>query len=59
MRYAYPCTIGEDEEEKATTGRLAYNVTFPDVVGAHTGGWSWEEAWRWLRTAWAPPWARM
>ena len=44
MRYAFPCTIGEDEEEKATTGRLAYNVTFPDVVGAHTGGWSWEEA---------------
>ena len=44
MRYAYPCNIVSDEEEKRATGRLAYNVTFPDVYGANTGGWSWEEA---------------
>ena len=40
MRYAFPCTITEDEEERVATGRLAYNVTFPDVRGAHTGGWN-------------------
>ena len=44
MRYAYPCIVVRDEEEKRATGRLAYNVTFPDVYGANTGGWSWEEA---------------
>lgn len=44
MRYAYPCVVVRDEEEKRATGRLAYNVTFPDVHGANTGGWSWEEA---------------
>ncbi len=44
MRYAYPCNIVSDEEEKQATGRQAYNVTFPDVYGASTGGWSWEEA---------------
>ena len=43
MRYAYPCNIVRDEEEERTTGREAYNVTFPDVYGANTGGWSWEE----------------
>ena len=44
MRYAYPCSIVSDEEEKRATGRQAYNVTFHDVYGANTGGWSWEEA---------------
>ena len=44
MRYAYPCSIARDEEEERTTGREAYTVTFPDVYGANTGGWSWEEA---------------
>jgi antitoxin HicB len=44
MRYAYPCNIVRDEEEARTTGREAYNVTFPDVYGANTGGWSWDEA---------------
>ena len=44
MRYAYPCNIVRDEEETRATGREAYNVTFPDVYGANTGGWSWEEA---------------
>jgi antitoxin HicB len=39
MRYAFPCEIVRDEE-----GREAYVVTFPDVYGATTGGWSWEEA---------------
>jgi antitoxin HicB len=39
MRYAFPCEIVRDEEE-----REAYVVTFPDVYGATTGGWSWEEA---------------
>ena len=44
MRYTYPCTIVRDEEEAQATGREAYNVTFPDVYGANTGAWSWEEA---------------
>ena len=44
MRYIYPCTIELDQEEKSTTGREAYNVTFPDVPEAITCGWSWEEA---------------
>ncbi|MXZ63276.1 MAG: hypothetical protein F4Y98_06710 [Chloroflexi bacterium] len=44
MRYAYPCSIVRDEEEARATGREAYAVTFPDVYGANTGGWSWDEA---------------
>ena len=44
MQYAYPCNIVPDEEEREATGREAYNVTFPDVYGANTGGWSWDEA---------------
>ena len=44
MRYAYPCTIVRDDEEERASGREAYSVTFPDVYGANTGGWSWEEA---------------
>lgn len=44
MRYAYPCNIIHDEEEKRLSGREAYTVSFPDVYGANTGGWSWEEA---------------
>ena len=44
MRYAFPSNIIHDEEEKVTTGREAYNVTFPDVPEANTCGWSWEEA---------------
>ena len=44
MRYAYPCSIVRDEEEAQATGREAYNLTFPDVYGANTGAWSWEEA---------------
>ena len=44
MRYAFPCNIIRDEEEAEVTGREAYVVTFPDVYGANTGGWSWQEA---------------
>ena len=44
MRYAFPCDIVFDEEEKEATGREAYGVTFPDIPGAITCGWSWEEA---------------
>ena len=44
MRYAFPCNIVRDEEEQKATGREAYNVTFPDVPEAITGGWSWEES---------------
>ena len=40
MRYAFPCDIVRDAEED----REAYVVTFPDVYGATTGGWSWDEA---------------
>ena len=44
MRYAYPCNIVRDEEEARATGRDAYTVSFPDVYGANTGGWTREEA---------------
>ena len=44
MRYAFPCDIVFDEEEKEVTGREAYGVTFPDVPEAITCGWSWQEA---------------
>lgn len=44
MRYVFPCDIVPDQEELIQTGRNAYNVRFPDVYGANTGGWSWEEA---------------
>ena len=44
MRYAYPRDIRRDEEEARASGREAYMVSFPDVYGANTGGWSWEEA---------------
>ena len=44
MRYVYPCTIALDEEELRETGREGYVVSFPDVYGANTGGWSWDEA---------------
>ena len=44
MYYAYPCDIVRDVEEFEATGREAYNVSFPDIRGAITGGWSWEEA---------------
>ena len=44
MRYAYPCNIVRDEEEARATGREAYTVTFPDVYGANTGGWTRDEA---------------
>lgn len=44
MRYAYPCNILRDEEEARATGREAYTVSFPDVYGANSGGWSRAEA---------------
>ncbi len=44
MQYAYPCNITRDEEEQEASGREAYVVTFPDIEGAITGGWSWDEA---------------
>ncbi len=44
MRYVYPCNIALDEEELRETGREGYVVSFPDVYGANTGGWSWDEA---------------
>ncbi len=44
MRYAYPCQIVRDEAEARASGREAWTVTFPDVYGANTGGWSWSEA---------------
>ena len=44
MRYVFPCDIVPDQEELLHSGRNAYNVRFPDVYGANTGGWSWDEA---------------
>ena len=44
MRYAYPSLIERDIEELETTGREAYVITFRDVYGANSCGWSWIEA---------------
>ena len=44
MRYVFPCDIKPDQEELLHSGRNAYSVRFPDVYGANTGGWTWEEA---------------
>ena len=44
MRYVFPCDIVLDRQELLETGRRAFNVKFPDVYGANTCGWSWEEA---------------
>ena len=44
MRYAYPGVIIRDEEEERATGREAYIVTFPDVYGANSGAWFWDDA---------------
>ena len=44
MRYAYPCAITLDDEEKKATGRDSYMVTFPDIYGANTSGCSKKEA---------------
>ena len=44
MRYIFPCDIVVDQEELLHSGRKAYNVRFPDVYGANTGGWSWDQA---------------
>ncbi len=44
MRYAYPCSIVRDEKEARATGREAFVVSFPDVYGANTGAWSWNDA---------------
>ncbi len=57
MRYAYPCSIVRDLEEERATGREAYNATFPDVYGANTGGWSWEEALEMAKDCLESPWA--
>ncbi len=44
MRYAYPCAIERDLEELRLTGREAYVITFRDIRGANSCGWSWPEA---------------
>lgn len=44
MRFVFPCDIVLDQEELRQTGRQAFNVTFPDVYGANTYGWTWVEA---------------
>lgn len=44
MRYAYPCLIERDLEELETTGREAYVISFRDIRGANSCGWSWPEA---------------
>ena len=44
MRYEYPCSIERDFEELQTTGREAYVITFRDIRGANSCGWSWSEA---------------
>ncbi len=44
MRYAYPCRIERDLEELEATGREAYVISFRDIRGANSCGWSWAEA---------------
>ena len=44
MRYAYPCSIERDLEELELTGREAFVITFRDIRGANSCGWSWTEA---------------
>ncbi|MCY4619336.1 MAG: hypothetical protein OXD50_12435 [Chloroflexi bacterium] len=44
MRYAYPCSIERDVEELQKTGREAYVISFRDIRGANSCGWSWPEA---------------
>ena len=39
MRYVYPCEIDGNEYDGE-----GFVVAFPDVEGATSGGWSWEEA---------------
>ena len=39
MRYAYPFHIEGNDEDG-----MGYNVVFPDVYGANTGGFTYEEA---------------
>ena len=44
MRYAFPALIERDLEELETTGREAYVISFRDIRGANSCGWSWAEA---------------
>ncbi len=44
MRYEYPCLIERDLEELQTSGREAYVISFRDIRGANSCGWSWPEA---------------
>ncbi len=44
MRYAYPCSIERDVEELQATGREGYVISFRDIRGANSCGWSWPEA---------------
>ncbi|MDE2744459.1 MAG: type II toxin-antitoxin system HicB family antitoxin [Chloroflexota bacterium] len=44
MRYEYPCSIERDLEELRASGREAYVITFRDIRGANSCGWSWPEA---------------
>ena len=44
MRFAFPCLIERDLEELEITGREAYVITFRDIRGANSCGWSWNEA---------------
>ena len=39
MRYVYPCEIIGNEDDGE-----GFVVQFPDVYGATTGGWTWQEA---------------
>ena len=40
MQYAFPCSIVLDETE----GERSYVVSFPDVIGCHTGGDTFKES---------------
>lgn len=40
MQYTFPCSIVRDETE----GEWSYVVSFPDLIGCHTGGDTFKEA---------------
>jgi antitoxin HicB len=44
MKYAYPCNIIFDHEEKSATGDDGWVVSFPEVPEALTGGGTWAES---------------
>ena len=43
MQFAYPCCVEIDDLELAATSRIAYTISYRDVMGANSGAWSWDD----------------